>query len=246
MAPLLARGAGIAVAVTIAAEIIGTVIGLFVALARLYGGWWLRAPALVYVDMIRGTPMLVQIFLVYFGLPGLYQSLTGNPFNPGLWVDENLPAMTSFFARFAGEGFSAGGWFSDNFVFIAGVLALGLNSGAYVSEVYRTAIGSIDKGQSEAARALGLSRRQTMRFVVLPQAFRWAIPPLGNEFITLLKDTSLLSVIGVAEITQQGQLYMSRTYAAFPAFLGVALTYLVLTLTISFLLRRLEGRLRVP
>lgn len=210
----LLRGAGIALGVTLAAEIIGTVLGLFVALCRLYGNALVRAAALVYVDAIRGTPMLVQILLLYFGVPGLVSSITGEPFN--------VPVL------------------------VAGIAALGLNSGAYVSEVYRSAISSIDKGQHEAARALGLSRVQTMRFIVLPQAFRFAIPPLGNEFITLLKDTSLLSVIGVMEITMRGQLYMSRTYEAFTAFTGVAITYLAMTVTISLLLRRLERKLRIP
>ena len=212
--PSLLQGAGIAIVVVICAEAIGTTVGLLLALCRLAKTRWLSWPALVYVDLIRGTPMLVQILIAYFGVPSLVSSITDEPFdlNP----------------------------------YAAGIAALGLNSAAYVSEIYRTAIGNIDKGQTEAARALGLSWYQTMRHIILPQAFRWAIPPLGNEFITLLKDTSLLSVIAVLEIVKQGQLYMARTYAVFPTYLAIALVYLVMTLTITTGLRYLERKLKVP
>src|SRR5690606_36623423 len=174
--PSLLRGAGIAVLFVICAEMMGTIIGLALALCRLSDRRWLSLPAMIYVDLIRGTPMLVQILFVYFGLPNLVSNITGGSFN--------IPPL------------------------LAGIVALGLNSGAYVLEIYRTAISSIDRGQAEAARALGLSRRQTFLYIIFPQAFRWAVPPLGNEFITLLKDTSLLSVISVSEIVYQGQIYM--------------------------------------
>jgi His/Glu/Gln/Arg/opine family amino acid ABC transporter permease subunit len=214
IAPALLNGAWIAVAVVVAAETIGITVGLMIALMRLSTSRWLSVPALVYVDLIRGTPMLVQILFLYFGLPALVTELTGGRFiiNP----------------------------------YVAGVLALGFNSAAYVSEIYRTAIGSLDKGQSEAARALGLTRVQTMRYVIFPQAFRWAVPPLGNEFITLLKDTSLLSVIGVIEILKAGQLYAARTYAVFPSYLGVAIMYIILTISIANILRVVERKLKVP
>jgi polar amino acid transport system permease protein len=112
--------------------------------------------------------------------------------------------------------------------------------------VFRTAIGSIDRGQLEASRALGLTRAQAFRFVIFPQAIRWAIPPLGNEFITLLKDTSLLSVIAVAEILKAGQLYAGRTYAIFPTYVAIAIVYIVLTLSIANVLRYVERKLKVP
>ncbi|HLL89007.1 MAG TPA: amino acid ABC transporter permease [Tepidisphaeraceae bacterium] len=212
--PALIRGAGIAIVVVVCAELVGTVVGLGVALLRLSGRRALSVPALVYVDLIRGTPMLVQILFVYFGLPALVSGVTGQPFNVN--------------------------------PFVAGVLALGANSGAYVSEIYRTAIGSIDRGQAEAAKALGLSRSETFRYVVFPQAFRWAVPPLGNEFITLLKDTSLLSVIAVMEVVKEGQLYAARTYQVFPTYLAIALVYLAMTVTISSVLRVVERKLKVP
>ncbi len=212
--PALLKGAWIAVYVVVAAEAIGISFGLLIALARLSKSRWLTWPALAYVDLIRGTPMLVQILFLYFGVPSLVSTVTGNPWNIS--------------------------------PILAGILALGFNSAAYVSEVFRTAIGSIDKGQYEASRALGLTRFQTFRYVVLPQAFRWAIPPLGNEFITLLKDTSLLSVIGVAEILKEGQLYAARTYAIFPTYVGIAIVYIILTLSIANVLRFVERKLKVP
>lgn len=212
--PALVRGGVIAVFVVVCSELIGTMLGLAIALCRLSRRKLLSIPSLVYVDLVRGTPMLVQILFVYFGLPSLISSITGQPFNIHPLV--------------------------------AGISALGLNSAAYVSEIYRTAISSIDKGQTEAAKALGLSSLQTFRYVIFPQAFRWAVPPLGNEFITLLKDTSLLSVIAVMEVVKEGQLYMARTYAVFPTYLGIALVYVLMTLSITSVLRVVERRLARP
>lgn len=212
--PELAKGAGIAVLVVLIAEAIGTVLGLGLALMRLSGSRALSIVAGTYVDLIRGTPMLVQILFVYFGIPSLISSLRGAPFNPD--------------------------------PIASGTLALGLNSAAYVSEIYRAVLSSIDRGQNEAACALGFSPVQRFRYIIFPQAFRIAIPPLGNEFITLLKDTSLLSVIAVMEIVKAGQLYMARTYAVFPAYLAVALVYVLLTLTITNILRVVERRMKLP
>lgn len=219
--PNLLRGAGIAVAVVACAELIGTTLGLLVALLRLSGRRWLSVTALVYVDLVRGTPMLVQILFLYFGVPGLVSGITGRPFTLGPALDEYYP-------------------------YVAGVTALGLNSSAYVSEIYRATLGAVDRGQTEAAKALGLSAGQTFRFVVFPQAFRVAVPPLGNEFVTLLKDTSLLSVIAVAEVVKEGEIYRARTYAVFPTYLAVALVYVAMTVTITAGLRVLERKLKIP
>lgn len=128
---------------------------------------------------------------------------------------------------------------------IAAVLVCSLNSGAYVAEIFRAGIQSVERGQMEAARSLGMNHSQAMRHIILPQAFKRIVPPLGNEFIVLLKDTSLLSVIGVIELTQSGRLYVAATYAAFPAYIGVALVYLVMTLSISRLVSWTERRLGV-
>ena len=127
-------------------------------------------------------------------------------------------------------------------VFLIGVIAMGINSGAYVAEIFRAGIQSIDKGQMEASRALGLNWFQAMRFVIMPQAFKRIIPPLGNEFIAMLKDSSLVSVIGFEELTRTGQLIISRTYAAFEIWIVVALLYLIMTLAISRFVALLEKR----
>lgn len=128
---------------------------------------------------------------------------------------------------------------------VAAVIVCSINSGAYVAEIFRAGIQSIERGQMEAARSLGMNHKQAMRYIILPQAFRRIVPPLGNEFIVLLKDTSLLAVIGVQELTRKGQLYAAATYASFPTYIGVALVYLVMTLTISRLVTYLERRLAV-
>jgi polar amino acid transport system permease protein len=128
---------------------------------------------------------------------------------------------------------------------VAAVVVCSINSGAYVAEIFRAGIQSIERGQMEAARSLGMTHSQAMRYIILPQAFKRIVPPLGNEFIVLLKDTSLLAVIGVQELTRKGQLYVAVTFASFPTYIGVALVYLVMTLTISRLVSWTERRLGV-
>ena len=130
---------------------------------------------------------------------------------------------------------------SNNKIIVA-VIAFGVNSGAYVAEIVRSGIMSIDKGQMEAGRSLGLSWMQTMRYVILPQAFKQVIPPLGNEFISMTKETSLVSVIGFEELTRRGQLIIAKTYGSFEIWLTVAAIYLVMTLTIARLVSYLERR----
>ena len=134
--------------------------------------------------------------------------------------------------------------FSFN-VMTAGILVCGLNSGAYVAEIFRAGIQSVDKGQIEAARSLGMTHVQAMWHIVLPQAFKQSIPPLGNEFVILLKDTSLLSAIGVTEIMKIGQIYTSRVLAPFPTYIGVASVYLVLTFTLTRIVNWSERKLSV-
>ena len=129
--------------------------------------------------------------------------------------------------------------------FIAAISACGINSGAYVAEILRAGIQSIDDGQMEAGRSLGMSWRQTMRYIIVPQAFKRVIPPLGNEFIAMLKDSSLVSVIGFEELTRRGQLIIAKTYGSFEIWMSVAVIYLVMTLTISRFVAYLERRCRV-
>ena len=167
----------------------------------------------VYIDFFRGTPMLVQLFLIYFGLPALLQSL-------------EVPFSINRLA--------------------AAVTALSLNVAAYLAETLRSGIESIERGQWEAADALGLSPLERMRFVVAPQAIRRVLPPLANEFITLIKDTSLAAVIGFDELFRQGQLMVATTYRAFEIYIAVALVYLLMTTTASLLFKRLETRFQLP
>jgi glutamine transport system permease protein len=164
--------------------------------------------AKVFVDIIRGTPFIVQLFFLYFGLNSLE------------WVS------------------------LDNTT--AGIITVGINAGAYFSEIIRAGIQSIDKGQTEAARSLGLTGGQNMRYVVLPQAFRRMLPTITNQSIISLKDTSLLSVIGIADLTQQGEIQSSATFEAFNVWLTVGIMYFIiiylLTLLANFLERRFELR----
>ena len=202
--PLLLAGAGVTIEITAIAVGLGFVFGLITSVCRLSGVKILNILAVCYVNIIRGTPLLVQIFLIYFALP----MIIGERINP----------------------------------FVAAVAACSVNSGAYVAEIFRAGIQSVDKGQMEAGRSLGLSWMQTMRYIILPQAFKHVIPPLGNEFISMTKETSLVSVIGFEELTRRGQLIIAKTYGSFEIWLTVAFIYLVMTFTIAQLVSYLERR----
>ena len=202
--PILLMGAGVTIEITAFSVAIGFFIGLFVGIARISQFKILQIMAAVYADCIRGTPLLVQIFLIYFALP----MAIGQRVEP----------------------------------FIAAVAACGINSGAYVSEIFRAGIQAIDVGQMEAGRSLGLTWWQTMRFIILPQAFKNILPPLGNEFIAMLKDSSLVSVIGFEELTRCGQLIIAQTYGSFEIWMTVAVLYLIMTMAISRIVAFLEKR----
>lgn len=202
--PMLLVGAGVTIEITAVSVAIGFLIGLFVGIARICQVKILRIIATIYADCIRGTPLLVQIFLIYFALP----IVTGQRVEP----------------------------------FVAAVAACGINSGAYVSEIFRAGIQAIDVGQMEAGRSLGLSWWQTMYYVILPQAVRNILPPLGNEFIAMLKDSSLVSVIGFEELTRRGQLIIAQTYGSFEIWTTVAILYLIMTLAISRVVAWLEKK----
>ena len=202
--PLLLLGAGVTIEITAVSVAIGLIIGLIIGILRIGQIRVLRIIATIYADCIRGTPLLVQIFLIYFALP----MISGHRVDP----------------------------------FLAAVTACGINSGAYVSEIIRAGIQSIDIGQMEAGRSLGLTWWQTMYHIILPQALRNILPPLGNEFIAMLKDSSLVSVIGFEELTRRGQLIIAQTCGSFEIWLTVAFLYLVMTLAISRLVSFLERR----
>lgn len=205
-APYLLKGTLLTIGLSVASILIGTILGLLIGLGETMRNKVLAFPFYCYVTVFRGTPLLVQIFLIHFGFVPLF---TG---------DTN--AVT------------------------AGIIALSLNAAAYIAEIFRAGIQSIDKGQMEGARSLGMTHVQAMRHVILPQAFKRMIPPLGNEFIVLLKDSSLLSVIAAPELMYWGKAMGSEYFKVWEPYLASAFIYLVLTLALSFLLHRLERRLK--
>ena len=204
--PLLLKGAGITLEITALSVGLGLLIGMFVGVAKLSDNRLIRGLASVYVDCIRGTPLLVQIFLVYFALP----QIIGHRIGP----------------------------------FVAAVGACSINSGAYVAEIVRSGIMSVDEGQFEAGRSLGLNYTQTMRLIILPQAFKNVLPALANEFITLLKETSISGYIAIPDLTKGGDIIRSQTYDAFLPLFGVAVIYLVLVMILTAGVHKLETRLR--
>ncbi|MCI2062292.1 MAG: amino acid ABC transporter permease [Eubacteriaceae bacterium] len=200
--------------ITAVAVIIGVGLGLLVALGKLSKHRILKVIASVYVEIIRGTPLLVQALILYGGLPGLLQA-------NGIF--------------FTWRGIEP----------LCGMLACGLNSAAYVAEIIRAGLQAVDSGQIEAARSLGMTNAMTKRYIVIPQAFRIILPALGNEFITLIKETAVLSVIAIVEVTRVGMLWASQTFEAWPAYLGVAIVYLSLTIPLSRLVLYMERRMAV-
>lgn len=203
--PLLLNGMGLTLYITIIGLLAGFMVGVAMGLFKVSKYSCLRALSSVYVEIIRGTPLIVQVMFLYFGVP--------------MAMGTRISPIT------------------------AGIIAIAVNSGAYIAEIVRGAVQSIDVGQTEAGRSIGLTRMQTMIYVIWPQAFRRMIPPLGNQFIISLKDTSLLVVIGVGELTRQGQEIISTTFRAFEIWLTVALLYLLMTFTLARLLRMLEKKL---
>ena len=225
-------GALMTLKLTTVAVLGGSVLGLFGALARIIrfekGGvflrgiaWLLRTLSLIYVTLFRGTPLFVQIFIWHFvWSPALVHPADG-------WI------LSGDVAAEVRRNYGP---------LVAGVLALTVNAGAYITEIFRAGIQSIDRGQMEAARSLGLTYAQAMRYVILPQALRRMLPPLANEFITLMKDSSLLSAIAVAELAYV-QSTISGRYSIYEAPLyTVALIYLILSMGLSWIFARLEKK----
>ena len=194
----------VTIVLALCAELLGIVLGLVLALMKIGRSRLLSAPAQVYIDVFRGTPLLVQIIFIYFATP-----------NIGIRIES---------------------------LFFAGLVALTLNSAAYVAEIFRSGIQSIDKGQMEAGRASGLTYGQTMRHIIVPQAFRRVIPPLTNEFVMLIKDTSIVSVIGLEELLRSARVIQSATANATP-LVAAALFYLAICLPLIYLANGLERRL---
>lgn len=206
--PALLEGAKLTLIISIIGLVGGLFIGLVAGFARAYGGWITNKIALVFIEIIRGTPIVVQVMFIYFALPMAFPELRIDPFS-------------------------------------AAVVTIMINSGAYIAEITRGAVLSINKGFREAGLALGLSSRETLRYVIMPLALRRMLPPLGNQWIVSIKDTSLFIVIGVAELTRQGQEIIAGNFRALEIWSAVAIIYLVITLVLSFVLRRIEKRVKI-
>lgn len=207
---MLVKGMGVTVQITVGSLLIAVFLGLFVCLMGMSGNRFFRIISKGYIWLIRGTPLLVQVFFIYFGIPQMIQSMGLN------FRLEPVPA---------------------------GIITLSLNAGAYIAELFRGGIQAVDAGQMEAARSLGLTKNRAMFKVILPQAIRISIPSLVNQFIITLKDTSIISIISLAEIVYSAKIYIGRTMEAFATWLVVGAMYLAVISVLSWFSRYIEGRL---
>lgn len=205
------KGAGFSMLIAVCALIGGSVLGLLAATLKMSKHKLPRIIANIYVEVIRGTPMMLQILMLYLCGPVVTKALFGYVYTPNPLV--------------------------------IGTIAVAINSGAYTSELFRSAIQAVDKGQWEAARTIGLSYRQTMQEVILPQAFKRILPPYINEFIVLIKDSSLLASIGTIELLHSAEVLGARYYNYLAPLLCATVMYLIMTMTISYFARKLERRL---
>jgi glutamine transport system permease protein len=203
--PILLEGLKMTVLLTVVSIAIALVLGIIFGLLRVSRSVWLRAVGTTFVDIFRGTPLLVQAFFIYFGIPAA--------------LGFQMSALT------------------------AGIITLSLNAGAYMTEIVRGGIQSVDKGQMEAARSLGIGYLPTMRKVILPQAIRTMIPSYINQFVITLKDTSILSVIGIAELTQTGRIIIAGNYQSFTMWLIIGIIYFIVIMALTKLSDRLANRL---
>ncbi len=206
----LLGGALISLQVAFGAMIIGLIVGTILAAMRISKNKILKTIASIYIEIIRGTPMLLQILFISIGFPVIWTNLTGNR------------------VTFEPVG--------------VGIVAIGLNSGAYMAELIRSGIQSIDKGQVEASKTLGLTYKQYMQFIILPQVFRRLIPPMASEFIMLIKDSSLIFAIGGLELLGRSKVIGARSYDFVPPLIMAAFIYLTLTYVVSIFTKKLEGR----
>lgn len=205
------EGTSVTVSISLASLFFGFIIGIFICLLKISKHKVFRIIASVYIEVLRGTPLFVQIYIIYFGLPQI-----GIEF-PSIF---NIPSE-----------------------FIAGVFSLSINSGAYVAEIFRSGIQSIDKGQTEASRSLGLGYWATMTYVIIPQAIKNVLPALANEFITLVKESAIISVIGVIDIMFISSRVKNVIYRPLEPLIVAALIYFILTFTLSKLVGILEKKM---
>lgn len=217
---VFARALWTTIYISAAAQFFGVVLGLIAALMRMARFWPLKIVSGLYVLIFRGTPVVVQIFFIYYGSFFLF--------------GVNLFPQSVSFGLFAMSGAA-----------LAGIVALAINEGAYMREIVRAGIDAVDKGQMEAAKSLGMTSRLAMRRIVLPQAARVIVPPLGNEFNNMMKTTSLLAFIGVYELFEDADIHYSNTFQPVEYFTAVAFWYLVLTSVWSLVQAQIERKLAV-
>jgi len=234
----LVAGVVITLRITLIAFPIATIIGLFVGLARLSKNPALQTLSTLYIEIVRGIPLVVLILLIAFGLVPIFVELVKRFGEFGLRLIDT---------GFLGSIFTALSIFSIRAISmeLRAIIALSIGYGAFEAEVFRAGIQSIGKGQMEAARSLGMSYVQSMRLIILPQAIRRILPPLGNDFIALLKDSSLATVLAVNELTQLTRIRRSSTFRVMEAFLVAAFLYLSMTLLLSGFVRFLERKLKI-
>ncbi|GLS30199.1 amino acid ABC transporter permease [Neomesorhizobium albiziae] len=224
---IVAKGIGITIFVTLVGYALASVLGLCVALMVLSDSVWLRQIGRFYVEIIRGVPILVLLFWIAFvGAPALVVSWN--------WVSYPLQAA----------GLIEPMQVRDFSLMWRAIIALTIAYSSFIAEIFRAGIQAVDIGQIEAAKALGLSRYRRFRHIIWPQAFRTILPPYGNDFIAMVKDSSLVSVLGVADITQMGKVYAAGSFRFFETYSIVAYVYLILTVGLSLALRALEKRMR--
>jgi polar amino acid transport system permease protein len=226
-------GITVTVYVSVIAYVLSLVLGLLIGLMRVSHSRVAQEVSSFYVEIVRGVPMLVILYYIAFvGAPAIVASIN------------TLGTALQSVGFLAWLGNSLAGLSVREFNFtVRAVLALTIGYSAFISEIFRAGIESIGRGQMEAARSLGMSYWQAMRYVILPQAVRNVLPPLGNDFIAMLKDSSLVSVLGVQDITQLGKVYSASTFRFFETYNVVAFLYLVMTIGLALLLRNLEKRL---
>lgn len=223
----VSRGIGITIFVTLVGFALASALGLVLALMALSNALFLRQIARFYVEVIRGIPILVLLFYIAFAA------------TPGL-----VAAWNFVTAPLQATGLIDALEVRDISLLWRAIIALTIGYSAFIAEVFRAGIQSVEEGQIEAAKALGLSRFQRFRLIVFPQAIRIILPPLGNDFVAMVKDSSLVSVLGVADLTQMGKVYASGSFRFFETYSIVAYVYLILTIGLSLMLRALERRLR--
>ena len=222
----LSDGIWVTVRITVISFVFILIVGLIGGLSKLSKNWLVHGIASLYVELIRGIPLLVQLLFLYFAFPQVLDGV-------GAALIKLSPALRGI-----------GKWLVDvkPDPFAMAVVGLTICYGAYMTEIYRAGIQSISKGQMEAARSLGMNYLQAMRYVVLPQAIRVILPPVGNEFVALLKDSSLVSVVAVADMTRRGREFMSSTFMSLETWSMVALLYLIMTLFASRVVSYIERK----